>query len=60
MLVFTRKVGEKVQIGDDVLVTVVRIADGSVRIGVEAPDETVVMRRELLGQPASEPEEAEG
>jgi carbon storage regulator len=48
MLVVTRKIGEQVQIGHDILVTVVRIADGTVRIGVDAPANTAVVRRELL------------
>ena len=48
MLVLTRKVGEQVQIGDQICVTVVRIAEGVVRIGVEAPDDAIVVRSELL------------
>jgi carbon storage regulator len=48
MLVVTRKVGEQIVIGDHVTVTVVRIASGAVRIGIEAPKEYSVMRRELL------------
>jgi carbon storage regulator len=39
MLVLSRKVGEKILIGDDIAVTVVRVAQGIVRIGVEAPAE---------------------
>ena len=47
MLVLTRKVGESFVIGDDIIVTVVRVVGGGVRIGIEAPDDCVVMRREL-------------
>ena len=47
MLVLSRKVGEQIQIGDDIRVTVVRIAGGGVRIGIEAPDEMPVFRQEL-------------
>ena len=47
MLVLTRKVGESFVIGDNITVTVVRVAGGGVRIGIEAPDGCVVMRREL-------------
>lgn len=47
MLVLSRRVGERIQIGDQVVVTVVRIGAGVVRIGVEAPDEMVVMREEI-------------
>jgi carbon storage regulator len=55
MLVVTRKVGEKIIIGDRVTVTVVRIAGGMVRIGIEAPKDYSVMRRELLDLPAPSP-----
>jgi len=44
----TRKVGERIMIGDNVVVTVVKIANGLVRIGVEAPASHVIVRRELL------------
>lgn len=48
MLVVTRKVGERIVIGENVTVTVVRIASGMVRIGVEAPADYTIVRRELL------------
>lgn len=51
MLVLSRKVGERILIGDNVSVTVVRITGGAVRIGVEAPPELAVIRQELQ-QPA--------
>ena len=47
MLVLSRKVGESFVIGDKIVVTVVRIAGGGVRIGVEAPTECSVVRKEL-------------
>ena len=47
MLVLSRKVGESFVIGDNITVTVVRIANGGVRIGVEAPDDCSVIRSEL-------------
>ena len=53
MLVVTRKVGERIVIGDNITVTVVRIAGGLVRIGVEAPSDCPVVRRELLGRAES-------
>jgi carbon storage regulator len=48
MLVVTRKVGERIVIGENVTVTVVRIAGGMVRIGVEAPADYAIVRRELM------------
>jgi carbon storage regulator len=50
MLVLSRKVGERILIGENISVTVVRIAGGAVRIGVEAPPELPVIREELKGQ----------
>ncbi len=47
MLVLSRKVGQKILIGDKISVTVVRVGQGGVRIGVEAPEELEVVREEL-------------
>lgn len=47
MLVLSRKVGEKIWIGDKISVTVVRVTGGGVRIGIEAPPELAVVREEL-------------
>jgi carbon storage regulator len=50
MLVLSRKVGERILIGDNIAVTVVRIAQGSVRIGVEAPGNLQIVREEIKDQ----------
>jgi carbon storage regulator len=47
VLVLSRKVGERILIGDKISVTVVKIGHGGVRIGVEAPTELAVVREEL-------------
>lgn len=47
MLVLSRKVGEKILIGDSIAITVVRISGGGVRIGIEAPSDLPVVREEL-------------
>jgi len=47
MLVLSRKVGERIWIGEDISVTVVRITGGGVRLGIEAPSEMPVVREEL-------------
>lgn len=47
MLVVSRKIGERILIGDKIAVTVVKLAGGAVRLGVEAPAEMAVMREEL-------------
>lgn len=47
MLVLSRKVGERLLIGNEIAITVVKIQGGGVRIGVEAPTHLVVVREEL-------------
>lgn len=47
MLVLSRRAGERIQIGDQIEVTVVRIGPGVVRIGIEAPTEMTVLRDEV-------------
>jgi carbon storage regulator len=47
MLVLSRKPGEKILIGDKISITVVRIAPGVVRIGIDAPDGLPILREEL-------------
>jgi len=49
MLVLSRKPGEKILIGDKISITVVRIAPGIVRIGIEAPGDLLILREELAG-----------
>jgi carbon storage regulator len=53
MLVLTRKLMEKLYIGDDICVTVVRLEGGQVRLGIEAPREVAVVRAELVPERAS-------
>ncbi len=48
MLVLTRKLMERLFIGDDICVTVVRLEAGQVRLGIEAPREVAVVRAELV------------
>lgn len=48
MLILTRKVGETLTIGDNIEVTVLEVRGGQVRIGVNAPRDVVVNRKEIL------------
>lgn len=48
MLVLSRKPGEKILIGDDVTVTIVRIGPNTVRLGIEAPRDMNIVREELF------------
>jgi carbon storage regulator CsrA len=56
MLVLTRKVGERIHIGDSIVVTVVRIQNDKVRIGIEAPSTVSVHREEVYRRVVAEPE----
>jgi carbon storage regulator len=47
VLVLSRKVGERILIGEKIAVTVVKIGHGGVRIGIDAPTELAVVREEL-------------
>ena len=47
MLVLSRKVGERIVIGDDVTVVVSRISGNRVSVGIEAPHNVKVIRGEL-------------
>ena len=48
MLVLTRKTDQRICIGEDITVTVVRIKGGSVQLGIEAPDGVQILRGELV------------
>src|SRR3954465_10157682 len=48
MLVLSRKLGEKIYIGDNICVTVVDIDRGKIRLGISAPRDVPVYREELL------------
>lgn len=47
MLVLSRKIGERVLVGDAVVITVVRIGPNAVRLGIEAPKDMDIVRTEL-------------
>lgn len=53
MLVLSRKVGERVLVGDNVVVTIVRIGPNAVRVGIEAPKDMNIVRDELIDDPSS-------
>ena len=47
MLILTRRVGEKLVIGENVIVTVLGVKGNQIRIGIEAPAEIQVHREEI-------------
>ena len=48
MLVLSRKIEQKIQIGDNITITVLRVDSRNVKIGIEAPESVRVMRSEVL------------
>jgi carbon storage regulator len=51
MLILSRRPGEQLLIGDDILVKVLEISGTQVRLGITAPREVHVLREELLDVP---------
>jgi carbon storage regulator len=58
MLVLTRKNGESIRIGDDIEITVISSKNDQVKIGIRAPKNIDVFRKEILEQIQSENEQA--
>ena len=50
MLVLSRKAGQQLHIGNDVVVTILEIRGNRVRIGIDGPPEVPIRRGELLGR----------
>lgn len=48
MLVLTRKIGERIRIGDEVTVQVLEVRGGQVRLGLAAPAEVRIFREEVF------------
>lgn len=48
MLVLSRKLGQRFQVGRDVCITIVKIDKQAVRIGIEAPSGLTIYREEIL------------
>ena len=48
MLVLSRKINERILIGDSIVLTIVQVQGSTVRIGIEAPPEVAIVREELL------------
>ncbi len=51
MLVLSRKEGEKLSVGDDVVISVLKIRGRRVTLGIEAPDGVKIVRCELKAGP---------
>lgn len=55
MLVLSRKESEKIMLGDQIVLTIVRISGDRVRLGIEAPSEMLILRKELSTEGTTEP-----
>jgi len=57
MLVLTRKVGEEIVIGENIRVSVVSLQGGKVRLGIVAPKDVIVDRKEVHDDRSRTPSE---
>ena len=57
MLILTRRVGETIMVGDEVTITVLGVNGNQIRIGIEAPREITVHRKEVYERIKAEAEE---
>ena len=59
MLVISRRLGERIMIGDNIVLTVVDLDRGKIRLGIEAPRDVGIFREELLPNDGSMPQNRE-
>ncbi len=58
MLVLTRKAGEGIVIGDDIVIKVIEMKSGAIRIGIDAPQSKKIYRQEVYDKIILENREA--
>lgn len=58
MLVLKRKAGESILIGENIEIQIVEIDEGKVKIGIEAPKQITVLRKEVLDETKAENKKA--
>lgn len=58
MLTITRRPGERIMIGDDIVIEIVEVAGTTVRVGITAPRSRLIYREELWERVKQENEEA--
>lgn len=54
MLILTRRIGESIVIGDNIVVVVLGMTGGQVKLGIEAPKDVSVHREEIYCKIAAE------
>lgn len=50
MLILSRKIDEKIKIGDDITITLIDVHGDQVKIGIEAPKNVKVFRQEIFDE----------
>ena len=58
MLIITRKKGESIMVGDNIEIVISKIEDGSVKIGINAPKDISILRKEIYEEVEKENREA--
>ena len=56
MLVLSRKESEKIKLGDEIVLTIVRVSGDRVRLGIQAPANMLILREELDAKSVTLPE----
>ncbi|MFK5881224.1 MAG: carbon storage regulator CsrA [Sulfurospirillum sp.] len=47
MLILSRKLGESILLDDEITITVIEVSKGMVKLGIDAPKEMMILRKEL-------------
>lgn len=58
MLILSRKTGEEIILGNDIVIKITETGKGSVKLGIEAPKEMIILRGELKEKIRQSNEEA--
>jgi len=60
MLILTRKLGERINIGDDITITLLEIQGARIKLGIEAPKRLSIHRHEIYEKIRQENVESSG
>lgn len=50
MLILNRKIGESIILGDDIELKILEVQDGKIKIGIEAPKDVTILRKEVYDE----------
>ena len=54
MLVLKRKAGESIIVADNIEIKIIEVEEGRIKIGIDAPKEVSILRKEVLDETKSE------